>query len=165
MNEFRDKTVNAVSWSMVSQVARQIFTLTVGIILARLLSPREFGLIAMITVITGFASIFAELGFGAALIQKQNVRQEHLSSVFWLNLICGLVLMLIFMLGSQLVADFYNEPLLVPLTMLISINFLLVSLNIVQKTLMAKRLDFRTLSIVEITSVGVHVLLTASHRL
>lgn len=154
MNEFRYRTLNGIAWSVVSQVGRQVLTFVIGVILARLLSPREFGLVAMITVITGFATIFAELGFSAALIQKQDVRQEHLSSVFWINLGSGLVLMLIFMIGSHLVADFYHEPLLVPLTMLISINFLIMSLNIVQKTLIAKRLDFRTLSIVEITSVG-----------
>lgn len=127
----------------------------IGVILARLLSPRDFGLIAMITVITSFVNIFAELGFSAALVQKQDVRQEHLSSVFWLNLGAGLLLTITLMAGAPLIAGFYQEPLLVPLTMLISITFLISSLNIVQNTLMTKALDFKTLSIVEIAAVGI----------
>jgi PST family polysaccharide transporter len=130
-------------------------TFVIGIILARLLSPREFGLVAMITVITSFASIFAELGFSAALVQKQDVRQEHLSSVFWLNLGAGLVLTLAFIIAAPLVAEFYQEPMLTPLTIFISTNFLISSLNIVQNTLLTKALDFRTLSIVELGAVAV----------
>jgi len=127
----------------------------IGVILARLLSPREFGLVAMITVITNFASIFAELGFSAALIQRQDVTQEHLSSVFWLNLGAGLLLTLVFIAGAPLIAAFYGEPLLTPLTMFIATNFLISSLKIVQNTLRTKSLDFRTLSIVEISAVGI----------
>lgn len=140
-------------WSVVSQVGQQGLTFFIGIILARLLSPREFGLIAMITVITSFASIFAELGFSAALVHKKDVRQEHLSTAFWFNIAVGLLLTLVFMMGAPLVAGFYNEPLLTPLTMCISIIFLISSLNIVQNTLMTKSLDFRTLSFVQIATV------------
>ena len=153
MSEFRHKTINGIAWSVISQIGRLALTFVIGIILARLLSPREFGLIAMVTVITSFASIFAELGFSAALVQKQDVTQVHLSSVFWLNLGAGLTLTLIFMAGAPLVAFFYKEPMLTPLTMLISTNFFISSLNIVQNTLLSKALNFRTLSIVEITAL------------
>lgn len=155
MNEFRNKTINGISWSLVSQVGRQVIRLGIGVILARLLTPREFGLVAMVVVITGFARIFVELGFSAALIQKQDAGQEHLSSVFWLNLAGGLLLMIIFMVGSPLVAGFYNEPLLIPLTVLIATNFLIGSLSTVQNTLMIKSLEFRRLSIVEFATDGV----------
>jgi len=153
MSEFRHRTINGIAWSVVSRVGRLALTFVIGVILARLLSPREFGLIAMVTVITSFASIFAELGFSAALVQKQDVTQVHLSSVFWLNLGAGLLLTLIFMAGAPLIAYFYKEPMLAPLTMLISTNFFISSLNIVQNTLLSKSLDFRTLSIVEITAL------------
>ena len=96
MSEFRSRTINGITWSIVSRIGRLALTFVIGVILARLLSPREFGLVAMITVITSFAAIFAELGFSAALVQKPEVDQEHLSSVFWLNLGAGLVLTLAF---------------------------------------------------------------------
>lgn len=155
MSEFRHKTINGITWSVVSRLGRLALTFVIGVILARLLSPHEFGLIAMITVITSFAAIFAELGFSAALIQKQDIQQEHLSSIFWLNLGAGLLLTLIFMAGAPLLAEFYQEPMLTPLTIVISTNFLISSLNIVQNTLLTKALDFRTLSIVELGAVAV----------
>jgi len=154
MTEFRQKTIAGITWNMTSQVGKQVISLIIGIILARLLSPREFGLIAMVTVMTGFAAIFAEMGLSAALIQKQDVRQDHLSSVFWVNLAGGLLLMLIFIAGAPLVAGFYHEPLLIPLTMLISTNFLIGSFIIVQRTLMTKALDFRTVAIAEISAIA-----------
>lgn len=154
MSEFRHKTLSGIAWSTSSQVGRQILFFIIHVVLARLLSPKEFGLVAMVTVITGFAYILSGLGFGAALIQKKNVGQEHLSSVFWLNLVTGLLLMLMFMIGSSLISSFYNEPLLIPLTILISTNFLISSLSIVQRTLMTKFLNFRKLSVVEMAAVG-----------
>jgi O-antigen/teichoic acid export membrane protein len=154
MSEFRQKTVSGITWSVVSQVGRQVLTFVISVILARLLSPREFGLVAMVTVITNFAGIFAELGFSSALVQKKDVRQEHLSSVFWLNLGAGLLLTALFMAGAPLMASFYGEPLLLPVTMLIATDFVISALTIVQNTLLTKSLDFKTLSIVEITAVG-----------
>jgi O-antigen/teichoic acid export membrane protein len=154
MSDFRHKTINGIAWSVVSKFGRMALKFIIDVILARLLSPREFGLVAMITVITSFASIFAELGFSSALVQKRDVRREHWSSVFWLNLGAGLLLTLIFMAGAPLVARFYDEALLVPLTVFIATNFLISSLNIVQNTLLTKELNFRVLSIVEISAVG-----------
>jgi len=155
MKDFRQKTISGVYWSVVSRGGQVVLNIGITIILARLLSPREFGLIAMVTVITGFANVFPELGFSAALVQKQDIRPEHLASVFWLNLASGSLLMVAFMVAAPLVADFYGEPLLVPLTMFISTNFLINSFKIVQHTIMTKSLDFRTLSIVEIASTGI----------
>lgn len=155
MSDFRAKTVNGITWSVVSRVIRLALMFIIGVILARLLSPREFGLVAMITVITSFASLFAELGFSAALVQKQDISPVHLSSVFWLNLGAGLLLTLLFVAAAPLIARFYQEPMLTPLTMLISTNFLISSLNIVQNTLLTKSLDFKTLSIVEISAITI----------
>lgn len=155
MGEFKNKTVRSILWSVVSQVGRQMLLLIIGIILARLLSPEEFGLIAMVTVITSFALIFGELGFSAALVQKKDITQDILSSIFWLNLCAGILLTVVFIICAPLIARFYQEPVLIPLTILVSLNFTLSSLNIVQNTILTKSLDFRTISIVEIISVSI----------
>ncbi|MCG2659187.1 MAG: MOP flippase family protein [Kiritimatiellae bacterium] len=154
MSTFRDKTIKGIGWSVVSQIGQQAISFIIIIILARLLSPREFGLLAMITVITSFASIFVEMGFSAALVQKHDIRQAHLSSVFWLNLVVGLGFTLAFVAVAPIISRFYSEPLLIPLTMFIAANFLLGSLTIVQKTMMTKALDFRRLAIVDIVAVA-----------
>lgn len=155
MSEFRQKTLTGITWSLGSQLGRQGVVFVVGVILARLLSPREFGLVAMVTIIIGFATIFSELGFGGALVQKDNVDELHLSSVFWLNLGVGALLTIFFIVGAPLVAHFYEEPILVPLTTLLSFNFMIGSVNIVQRTLLMKSLDFRKLSVIEIVAVTV----------
>lgn len=123
-SEFKQTALRGIGWSLVSQVGRQLAVFVFGVILARLLSPTEFGLIGMITVIAGFAAIFADLGFGAALVQRKDLRQEHLSSVFWLDVASGAILIVLFMICSPLIASFYREPLLQPLTLLISLTFI-----------------------------------------
>ena len=155
MSEFRDKTIRGVSWSVVSQVGKVIPLAVVSIVLANLLSPRAFGLIAMITIIVGFAEVFAEMGFSAALVQRRGLQKEHLSSVFWLNLASGGLLTALFMAGAPLLGSFYGEPLLVPLTMFIAVTFLIKSAAVVQRALFTREVDFKALSIVEVSSVGV----------
>jgi PST family polysaccharide transporter len=150
MSKFRKQTLNGIQWSLITKLGRQFILFIVGVILARLLSPNEFGLIAQILVITGFAVLFSELGFGAALIQKQDFEQEQVSSVFWVNIIAGVALTIIFILVAPYIAQFYNEPLLTPLTMFISITFAIGSLSIIQSTILTKELNFRKLAYVEI---------------
>lgn len=155
MKNFHSKTLSGIKWSVVSQVGQQLLTFIVGVILVRMLSPEEFGLIAMIMVITGFATTFSGMGLSSALIHKQNTTQEHYSSIFWVNICVGLLFTFIFMILAPYVAKFYHQPLLIPLTMFISVTFLTGSLNIVQNTLLKKSLDFRIISIVKISSVGI----------
>ena len=149
------KTLAGINWSVLSQIGRQALSFVIGVVLARLLSPREFGLLAMVTVISGFALSFMELGFGAALVQRQDAREEHLSSVFWVNVISGLAMTLLFAAAAPLMARFYGEPLLLPLTLVLAAKFVIYALSIIQRVLMVKALDFRSLAVVEIGSVVV----------
>jgi O-antigen/teichoic acid export membrane protein len=146
---FRQQTLHAASWSVAGQIALQALRFGLGIVVARLLTPRDFGLMGMITVITGFAALFAELGFGAALVQKRDVTEEHLSTVFWVNVGGGATLGLLVFLSAPALARFYREPMLEPLTALVSLTFFIRSLNIVQQTLLTKRLAFRAKAIVD----------------
>ena len=78
----KQKTISGLIWSFISQGGKQISQFAITAVLARLLSPSDFGLLGMITVFTGFISIFNDLGIGNALIQKQNADDRHLSSAF-----------------------------------------------------------------------------------
>jgi PST family polysaccharide transporter len=155
MDNIRKKTISGISWSFTSKFGRQFILIIINIILARILSPKEFGLIAMISPIIGFANLFAELGLSAALVQQSDIKQDQLSSVFWFNFSAGVFLCILFILVAPLIAKFYNEPILIPMTMILSSNFLLSSFNIVQNTLLTKDLNFRLLSIIEISAVGI----------
>jgi lipopolysaccharide exporter len=139
------RTLSALSWSAATQVSHQALRFGISIVLARLLSPAEFGLFAMLAVFTGFAKQFGSLGFGASLVQKQDVRAEHLDTVFWVNIATGLVLAAILAACAPLIAAFYGEPILIGITVVFGLNFVISSLNVVQSAILQKKLDFRRL--------------------
>lgn len=149
MSEFRDRTVAGISWSVASQIGRHGTLAVTTVILANLLTPREFGLLAMITIITRFAEVITELGFGAALVQRKELSPIHLSSVFWVNLGTGVFVTGSLVAAAPLVGRFYGEAILVPLTAFIALTFLVSSAGILPRTLFTREIDFRTIAIVE----------------
>lgn len=149
MSEFREKTIAGVSWNLVGQIGRQGALVVSTVVLANLLSPREFGLLAMITIITRFAELVTELGLGSAIVQRKELDPVQLSSVFWVNLGTGVGVTALLMAGAPAIGAFYGEPLLVPLTLVVSTTFLLNSLGIIPRTLCTRRIDFRTVATVE----------------
>ncbi len=149
----RKKTISGLVWSALSQAGKQVSQFVVTAILARLLSPNDFGLVAMATVFTGFATIFGELGISSALIQKQDVDDRHWSSAFWLNVLMGVFLTIIFYFLSPVVALFYKRPELTFIFQVLSWNFVLVSVTIVQQTILTKEMNFRSLMIRDILAV------------
>ncbi len=103
----------------------------------------------MIIVFTGFASLFNELGLGAAVIQKQQLSSQDLSSIFWTNLFAGSCLTIIFLIAAPWLAAFYMEPMLQSLTIAIAPTFLVGALTIVQRNLLKREMNFRYLFFVD----------------
>ncbi len=136
--------MSGLGWNAATQVVSKAFQFAATVALARLLSPDEFGLIGMVLVVTGFATTFADLGLGAAIIQRDATSNETLSSAFWLNLGVGGALTITVALAAPLVARFYGEPRLVLLTAAMALSFILGAFSFVQSALLAKSLDFRT---------------------
>ena len=153
MSSLRDRTVSGLSWNGAGQAVRQAFQLIVSIVLARLLTPEDFGLMGMIVVFTGFANLFCDLGLGAALIQKPDLKQAHLSSAFWLNVSAGIVLTAVVAGLSPLIAFFYGKPILRGLTIAISLNFAVGSFKVVHNAVLQKNMSFRRLAQIEIVAV------------
>jgi PST family polysaccharide transporter len=143
MNKLRQRTLVGLGWTGAARLLGQILQLGTTVVLARLLSPKEYGLLGMVLVFTGFANYVADMGLGASIIQKTTLSDRHLNSVFWLNTATGLALSVIFVLAAPLVARFYGEPQLYLLTVAIAPNFVLGSLNVVQNALLDKALNFR----------------------
>lgn len=149
----RQQTISGIGWISVAQVGKQGIQFIISIILARLLTPKDFGLIGMILVFTGFVNLVGELGFGAALIQRHMLEEKHYSSIFWLNAVTGLAFTGLFTLIAPLIANFYDEPQLVSLTRLIVINFAISSFGTVQNAMLNRTMKFRWLAFIEITAV------------
>lgn len=118
--------------------------LVISIILARLLMPEEFGLIAMLTLFPMLAQVFLDSGFGAALIQKQDASHLDECSIFYFNIAIGLIAAGLLCLVAPGIAAFYDQPLLTPLMRLLSLSIVINSFGLIQTTLLAKRLDFKT---------------------
>jgi O-antigen/teichoic acid export membrane protein len=151
----KHKTIQGLSWSVITQIIRQIFNFVFGIILARLLSPREFGIVGMLTIFTAFANLFLEFGLGAAIIHKQDIKSEQLSSIFWLNIMFGILLTIIIIALSPMIASFYKEPILQPIAILISLNYFIGSFNIVPNALLNKYIDFKRLAKIEFVAISI----------
>lgn len=123
---------------------RQLVTFIVSLILARILSPKEFGLIGMIAVFSALGQTIIDSGFGAALIQRKKITHIDESSVFYLNLLLGALMTALLFFSANFIAEFYNEPQLVLITKIISFNLLIGSFAAVPNNLLSKELDFKT---------------------
>jgi len=125
-------------------VLRQGFGLVLSIILARLLAPEDFGVLAMLSIFLGIAGVFVDSGFGSALIQRQNITREDTSSVFYFNVATALIMALLLGAAAPYIAAFYRMPILKPLTWVMAFNLFLGSFRSIQSVLMTKELNFRT---------------------
>ncbi|MFB6372326.1 MAG: lipopolysaccharide biosynthesis protein [Bradymonadaceae bacterium] len=151
----KDDILGGVAWKSVARITGQTLSFLFSILLARLLTPEAFGLFGMILVFTGFAEKFGNLGFGAALIQRETIEEAHRSSVFWLNLGIGILLAGVIAASSPLIAGFFGAPKLVPLTIVVAFNFILYALVIVQKSLQNRQMNFQNLAYVEFAAIFV----------
>ena len=135
-----------VMWSTVARVGQQVTQFALSVILARLLLPDDFGSIGMIVVFTSFIGMFADAGFGSAVIQHSHISDRHLQSVFWFNVASGLLLSAVMFASAPFLAGFYQEPVLLSLTRGLSPVFVVTSVGLVPAALMQRRLQFRTIA-------------------
>src|SRR4051812_1777323 len=107
--------ISGIKWSAISHFGRLGLSLLTNIILARLLTPADFGLVAMAAVVIGFIEVFQDLGTATAVIQRKNASQALLASMFWFNAGFGLAAMLVLYLASSFAGAFYREPQVIPI--------------------------------------------------
>ena len=140
----KDKTVKGVAWSGIDNVAQFGVTFIVSIVLARLLSPDDYGLIGIITIFTAVCTALVNGGFTTALIRKKDANDDDYNTVFIVNLGVSLLLYSIIYLCSPFVADFFHREELVALTQVSSLGMIIGALGLVQQTRLTKRIDFKT---------------------
>ncbi|MDA3878624.1 MAG: MOP flippase family protein, partial [Halothiobacillus sp.] len=142
-------------WTTTAAVARALLQLAQVAVLARLLAPEDYGLMAMVAVVLGFATVFTDLGVNSAYVQRQEVTPEQRSSLFWLNVAMGGGLTLLVLSCSPLLAGFFGDERLTPLLMLAASTFVITALGQQVRMTAEKALDFRPLVLTEITSAVV----------
>lgn len=149
MTSLRAKAVQGTKWSAVSQGVGVTLNVLQMVVLARLLSPEDFGLVAMASVVVGFARAFQDMGISNAIIHRQDTTAEQLSSLYWLNVVAGLTALLVLWGTTPLVASFYNEPRLVGLLSWLALSVLLSSFGQQYAVLLQKNLQFRALALAQ----------------
>lgn len=143
MSSLKKKTINGILWSAVDNFAGLGITFIVGIVLARLLTPAEFGLIGMLAIFIAVSESFINSGFSNALIRKKDATEVDFSTVFYFNLIAGVLFYLILFLIAPLVGSFFNEPQLKPLLRVLALGLIISSLTLIQRTTLTRRIDFK----------------------
>ena len=147
--------LRGTSWKLGSQIVVQVGRIGFVLFLARLLSPTDFGLVAMALVVTGFVIAFSDLGLGAALVYRQAIDERDRSTVFWVGLGVGLLLTAAGIALAGPLADFYGEPAVQGLMAALSLSFLVTALGATQRALLTREMDFRRLELSTIAGVYV----------
>ena len=141
-------------WTAVQKYSTMIISFISGIILARLLSPDDYGCIGMLAIFMSLAEVFIDAGFGSALIQKKDPTQTDYSTVFYFNLVMSAVLYLVLFFCAPLIADFYRMPILSKILRVQGLILFIYAFNIIQRNQIRKNLRFKKLSkITIITSI------------
>jgi len=146
------------TWSALGRFGGQFAQLAAGIVLARLLTPADFGILASVYVITGFSVLFFELGVSSALVQLKDVTEQDLATAFWINAIGGVLFTGVLAALGPFVAEVFNQPALRVVTPICALTFGL-SFGVVHRALLARQLRYRTLSLIDLatTLVGYSV--------
>ena len=143
MSSLKKQAMHGAFWAFVERFGQLIVQFVIAVILARLLGPKDFGVLAMIMVFFAVAQSIVNSGFGQALIQKQDADHTDESTVFWFNLFAGCVMASLLCVGAPWIAAFYDQPLLIPVTRVFSLNLIILSFGIVQNALLTKELAFK----------------------
>jgi len=146
-SSLRRKVALGLGWKMLGQVFAQVTSVAVGILLAHLLDPPDFGLAGMALVFTGIVYVFTDLALGAALVQRDSITEEDRSTAFWTSLAAGALLTVIGIALAPVVADFFSRPAVEPLFIASSMLALLSSLSVTQSALLTREMNFRGLEI------------------
>jgi O-antigen/teichoic acid export membrane protein len=135
------------------------FVLRTGstIILARILTPDDFGLVAMVTVVIGFFGLFKDAGLSMATVQRETITHEQISTLFWVNIAIGLVLTTLSILTARFLVAFYREPRLVGITIALASMFLFTALGVQHQALLQRKMRFVALGVIQIVALAVSI--------
>lgn len=152
-DSLKDKAAKGFLWGALNNGAMQVLNAVFGIILARILTQADYGLVGMLTIFTAIAGSLQDSGFVSALVNRRNVTHADFNSVFWFNIGVSACMYITFFLCAPLVADFYHEPLLTDLFRYYSLGFLAASFSIVPRAILFKQLKQKELAQVTVLAL------------
>lgn len=146
-------TIVGFAWKFFEKICYQVINLVVQIVLARILMPDDYGIIALLAIFMAVGDVFIKNGFTTAIIQKKDSDDLDLSSVFWGNIALAFFIYIVLFICAPAIADFYRQPMLIDITRVLSLNLIIGGLCAVHFALIAKRIDFKKSYIVNLTNV------------
>lgn len=152
VHNLKQKATSGIAWTALQKYSTMFIQFVSGIILARLLTPYDYGCIGMLSIFMVVAEAFIDGGFGSALIQKKRPTQEDYSTIFYWNLGMAVLMYAILYFSAPSIARFYNIPLLCSVLRVQGVILFIYAFNIVQKNMLRKNLNFKVLSIVTIST-------------
>lgn len=151
---FKKELYSGLSYTAISKYSGVMVSIILGAVLARLLTPEEFGIIALITVFVSFFGLLSDFGLGPAVVQNQSLDDNDLKSIFSFSIALGIILALIFFTLAPFFANFYNEPELKPISRYLALSVLFNSFLIVPRAVLQKELKFKLIGLI---SLGVQL--------
>ena len=140
----KSQTVRGVWWSFLEKYSTQGVSFLITLVMARILTPGEYGLIGMLAIFMALGQVFIDGGFANALIQKKERTETDYSTVFWINVSIGLLSYIILFFSAPAIASFYNQDILIPIIKIYGLNLILSSLAAVNKVKLTIDINFRT---------------------
>src|SRR6202012_5632660 len=153
MKDLREKTIRGGLARLCAQGANFFLRLVSLMILARLLGPKDFGLVGMVTAFTGVLNLLRDFGLSSAAIQRTTVTEEQKSTLFWINLLAGALLGLIMLAAAPAIASFYHEPRLIEVTAVLALGFLFNAAGIQHLVLLQREMRFTALAVIGVGSL------------
>lgn len=144
MGKLKEQTLSGVKWNAIGRFSTQGVSFVISVLLARILTPSDYGVVGMIGIFMAIAQTFIDSGFGSALIRKKDCTDEDYSTAFYFNIVVGIVCYLILFLAAPLIANFFETPILKDIVRVLSINLFLNSLSIVQSAKLTAAVDFKS---------------------
>jgi PST family polysaccharide transporter len=162
--DLKRATVRGGAATLAGQGARFALKFVSTVVLARLLTPADFGLVAMVTAVTGFIALFKDMGLSAATVQREHIDHAQVSTLFWVNVAASIALAALTVALAPALAWFYGEPRLTGITIGLAAGFLAGGLGVQHQALLRRRMRFRALALVEVTATaaGIAVAIVAA---
>ncbi|NLW32497.1 MAG: lipopolysaccharide biosynthesis protein [Fibrobacter sp.] len=151
--QFKEKAIKGFAWNTVEKIGVYAIRFIIGIILARILMPSDYGVIGMLAIFFAISELFVRSGFSEALIQRKDRTEVDYSTVFYFNLIVAVLFYIILFFSAPLIAKFYNVKELTLLTRVLSLNIIINALALVQQTKLTIRMDFKSQALISLFSV------------
>lgn len=149
-DSLKEKTAKGVKWGFIDNLGGTGILAIVNLVLARLLSPQEFGIIGMTSIFITLSTSLVDSGFTGALTRKKEVSEKDLNTVFYFNLLTSVCLYLLLYFTAPLISGFFGQPILVPVIRILGLSLIVTALSIVQKVLLVRKIDFRTQAVVSV---------------